>query len=204
MSNIVLASKSPRRQDLFDILGVNYSQITAEINEEILANESPSSAVSRIATLKAKAVAKIAPIDSIIISADTIVVCSGIILGKPNNRQEAFDFLTMLSGKSHKVMTGICLYNLNTNIIENELVTTLVYFRNLTSSEIDSYINTKEPYDKAGGYGIQGKGALLVEKIEGCYYNVVGLPLVTLYKMLAKQGVNLLGSVNDEGVQAHD
>lgn len=200
MVNIILASKSPRRQELLNMLGLNFTQISAEIDEIILPEELPNQAVQRIAVEKAKKVAEQVTNDSIIISADTIVVCNGIILGKPSNKEEAYKFLNLLSGKSHEVMTGVAINNTKTNNIEANVETTLVHFRSLTSIEINHYIATNEPFDKAGGYGIQGKGALLVEKISGCYFNVVGLPITTLYLMLKRQGVDLLGGVGDRGI----
>ncbi|HZK44152.1 MAG TPA: Maf family protein [Syntrophomonadaceae bacterium] len=192
MKKIILASGSPRRRELFDRLGIDYTQITAEIAEDIQLNELPEEAVRRIAQEKAKAVSQ-ALKSGIIVSADTIVVYNGMILGKPKNELEAFDFLETLSGNSHRVITAICLINKHTGFCAVKTATTLVHFRDLSGEEIKAYIATKEPFGKAGAYAIQGIGALLVEKIEGCYFNVVGLPLTILYEMLLEQGVNLLG-----------
>lgn len=190
MANIILASKSPRRRELLDILGLDYIQMTGTTNEVIYPDEFPYQAVRRLAIEKAEAVAK--QVDNgIIIAADTAVVLDGIILGKPADKDEAYQFLTRLSGKAHQVMTAVCVKNAASGFYEARVETTLVYFRNLNPEEINAYISTSEPYDKAGGYGIQGKGALLVKRIEGCYFNVVGLPLTTLYEMLKVQGVDL-------------
>jgi len=130
--------------------------------------------------------------NGLIIAADTIVVLDDIILGKPTNKEEAYQFLTQLSGRAHQVMTAVCVKNLATGFCDVRVETTLVYFRDLKPEEINAYISTNEPYDKAGGYAIQGRGALLVKRIEGCYFNVVGLPLTTLSEMLKDQGVDLL------------
>lgn len=190
MANIILASKSPRRRELLDNLGIDYKQIVASTDEVIYANETPYEAVRRLAIEKAESAAQ--KVDNgIIISADTIVVLDGIILGKPADKDEAYKFLSRLSGKAHQVMTAVCVKNVTSGFYEAKVETTLVYFRDLKAEEIKAYISTNEPYDKAGGYAIQGKGALLVRKIEGCYFNVVGLPLTTLYDMLKVQGVNL-------------
>ncbi len=199
MHKLVLASKSPRRHEIFDMLGLNYISTSVEIDEQILATESPENAVKRIARKKAESAAKNF-VDYIIISADTIVVCDNIILGKPRGKKEAYDFLSQLSGKSHQVVTGVCLYNPQTNYMDVRAEKTTVFFRNLTAEEINHYIKTKEPYDKAGAYGIQGRGALLIERIEGSYYNVVGLPITTLYLMLKEQNINILGGTGDGGI----
>ncbi len=192
MTNIILASTSPRRQDLFNLLGIDYRQIPAKINEYIYPNEPPEAAVKRLAQAKAEAVEKDVP-RGIIIAADTIVVCNELILGKPADDDEAFKYLSLLSGQAHQVMTAICLKEANTGYLDVQVEKTLVYFRHLTPEEIKAYIATKEPFDKAGAYAIQGRGAILVEKIVGCYFNVVGLPITRLYLMLKQQGVNLLG-----------
>ncbi len=195
----MLASKSPRRHEMFNMLGLNYITTSVEIDEKILAAESPENAVKRIARKKAKSAAKNFA-DYIIISADTIVVCDNIILGKPRNKGEAYEFLSQLSGKSHQVMTGVCLYNPLANYMDVRAEKTSVFFRNLTTEEINYYVETREPYDKAGAYGIQGRGALLIDRIEGCYYNVVGLPITTLYLMLKEQNINILGGADDRGI----
>jgi septum formation protein len=122
--------------------------------------------------------------DSIIVAADTIVVIDGKILGKPKNEIEAYDMLKLLSNKIHRVYSGIAIINTANNIMKSEAVFTEVKFSELSHEDIINYINSKEPLDKAGSYGIQGLGAIFVEKINGCYYNVVGLPLNRLNKMI--------------------
>ncbi|NLB89410.1 MAG: septum formation inhibitor Maf [Syntrophomonadaceae bacterium] len=191
MAKIILASKSPRRRELLDILGINYTQIAAATNEVIYPNETPYQAVKRLAVEKAESVAKQVD-NSLIIAADTVVVLDGKILGKPTSKEEAYQFIKDLSGKVHQVMTAVCVKNTVTGFCDARVETTLVYFRDLEEEEINAYISTNEPYDKAGGYAIQGKGSLLVKRIEGCYFNVVGLPLTTLYEMLKAQGVDFL------------
>ncbi len=131
--------------------------------------------------------------DCIVIGCDTIVVLNDHILEKPETEDDARRMLSLLSGKAHTVHSGLSVRD---NKIQKEItehVKTTVKFRDLSSMEIDGYISTGEPFDKAGAYGIQGKGALFVEYINGCYYNVVGLPLVTLYKILLKTGINIWG-----------
>jgi len=130
--------------------------------------------------------------DSIVIAADTIVVLEGQIMGKPLNEDDARHKLSRLSGRRHEVITAVCV-KMGEEICEVEDETTRVYFRPLSAQEITAYVASGEPADKAGAYGIQGRGGLLVEKIEGCYFNVVGLPLSRLYLMLKKHGVDLLG-----------
>ena len=129
----------------------------------------------------------------LVIGADTIVVCDDQILGKPKDEQHAEEMLTLLSNRSHKVMTGIAIVDSDTNEVWQWVETTMVHFRALSKEDIRGYLNRKEYVDKAGGYGIQGYGALLVEKIEGCYFNVVGLPLSALAIGLKEMGVNVYG-----------
>lgn len=191
MKKIILASASPRRQQLLANLGVPFNIFPANIEEEIFPSEKPRDAVRRIAEAKARAVAK-SFAEGLIIAADTAVVLAGEFLGKPSSPGEANEMLQRLSGRSHQVITAVCLYDVKSaaTIVDEE--ETRVYFRTLTREEIESYVKTGEPMDKAGAYGIQDRGALLVEKIEGCYFNVVGLPLGRLYLMLKGYGINLL------------
>ncbi len=192
MKNIILASASPRRKELLEILKLNFSIISVNIDENLLPEESPHDAVRRLARLKAEAVMSRISGDSIVIAADTIVVLEGQIMGKPLNEDDARHKLSRLSGRRHEVITAVCV-KMGEEICEVEDETTRVYFRPLSAQEITAYVASGEPADKAGAYGIQGRGGLLVEKIEGCYFNVVGLPLSRLYLMLKKHGVDLLG-----------
>lgn len=191
MKKIILASASPRRQQLLANLGVPFTSFPANIDEGVLLSEKPRDAVRRIAEAKARAVA-VSFEEGLIIAADTAVVLAGEFLGKPSHSREAMVMLQRLSGRPHQVITAVCLYDVKTGQLLVDEEETRVYFRNLTREEIESYVNTGEPMDKAGAYGIQDRGALLVDKIEGCYFNVVGLPLGRLYLMLKSFGVNLL------------
>jgi septum formation protein len=188
--DIVLASGSPRRAELLSRMGVSYRVVISKAKEN---NPYPpwSQWVQNLALHKAQAVAALT--GELILAADTIVVKDEKVLGKPINEQDAEEMLAFLSGDVHEVMTGITLINSLTGQVFHDLEVTKVYFRTLTAREIKAYVASKEPLDKAGAYGIQGLGGLLVEKIEGCYYNVVGLPLVKTMNLLRKCGVSILG-----------
>lgn len=192
MQKIILASSSPRRQELLANLGLYFSIISAAIDESILPHEHPRDAVRRLARLKALDVASRVEGDALIIAADTVVVLNGKILGKPADQDDAYRMLSLLSGRCHEVITAVAICS-GEGKYEVEDETTRVYFRSLSTDEIRAYLSCGESYDKAGAYGIQGRGGLLVEKIEGCYFNVVGLPLGRLYLMLKKHGIDLLG-----------
>ncbi len=188
---VILASRSPRRQMLLEMLGINFSCKPAEVDEIIFPAELPLEAVKRIARQKAEIVAETIN-EGIIIAADTIVVYEGEILGKPLDENDAFLKLSTLKGQSHNVITALCVKDVISGSYELEAEITRVYFRNMSEKEIWGYIATGEPMDKAGAYGIQGIGSIFVDRIEGCYFNVVGLPLSRLYIMLKRYGVNLL------------
>lgn len=153
--------------------------------------DEPRHLVENLAWQKAREVCTRVP-TSIVLAADTIVVKDGKIMGKPHDRQEAVRMLQHLSGGKHQVITGVCLIDMAgiKELVDSEVTT--VHFRELSEREITRYINSGEPFDKAGGYGIQGKGALLVSDIEGCFYNVVGLPLAKLQTMFQCLGISLL------------
>lgn len=181
----ILASASPRRKELltkivrdFEVVISNFDEDSVKFNGDI------EEYVKTLAKGKAQSVAEQSSKDSIIIAADTIVVIDGKILGKPKNEDDAYNMLKLLSNKVHRVYSGIAVINTTNNIIKNEAIYTEVKFSELTHEDISNYINSKEPLDKAGAYGIQGLGALFVEKINGCYYNVVGLPLNMLNKII--------------------
>lgn len=186
---IILASKSPRRKDLLNLLGVNFEVITADIDETINLKLPVFDEVARLSYQKAKKVAETVDKDDLIISADTVVELNGSLLGKPKNRQDAFNMLSALSGRTHSVLTAVTVLQGNKRL--TEIVITGVTFAKMEKEEIDAYIETGEPMDKAGAYGIQGKAAKFVRSIEGDYYNVVGLPLSTLYSMLKQFDINL-------------
>lgn len=179
---IILASGSPRRKELLKLIFNDFEIRSADIYETIPDSLKNENAAEFLACLKAKSIK--ANNDEMIIGCDTIVLADNKILGKPKDIQHCREMLNMLSGKTHLVCTGVCIIY---NSIEMSFTEqTKVTFHNLTESEIENYIKTKEPMDKAGGYGIQGKGALLVKSISGDYFNVVGLPVSRLYQELKK------------------
>jgi len=189
--DIILASNSPRRKDLLRQIGIIFSSEPAHINESILPGETPEVYAKRVALDKAHIAGKRAK-RGIVIAADTIVVLDDTILGKPSDDHDAVRMLTMLSGRMHRVITGIVVMDASTGRTLTNTSITRVWFRALTDEEIRSYVSTGEPLDKAGAYGIQEKGALLVEKINGCYFNVVGLPVSLLGVMLRAFDIDLL------------
>ncbi|MBO8158790.1 nucleoside triphosphate pyrophosphatase [Thermosyntropha sp.] len=199
MPKIILASESPRRSELLRCIGIDFIKHPASVDEEFYSHENPEEVVKRLASNKAENVADQYS-KGIVVAADTVVVLGRKILGKPADENEAHAMLSMLSGKKHQVITGVCVKDIGKNIKIVEAELTNVYFRTLEEEEIWYYIKTGEPMDKAGAYGIQGLGALLVEKIEGCYFNVVGLPLNRLNKMFKVLGLNILGGEGFGGV----
>lgn len=189
MKNIILASASPRRKQLLNQMGIDHTIIVSEINEDDMRGLPPREMVEGLAQMKAKAVAdhlEEAQKNSLVIGADTIVVLHGQILGKPNNEEEARKMLTLLSGKMHLVYTGVSVIRPTDGKEETFAQKTKIYMKHMSSDEIMQYILTKEPLDKAGSYGIQGKGGVFVEKIEGDYFSVMGLPIAKLYDTLKK------------------
>lgn len=200
LKKVILASASPRRNNLLQKLGLAFETDPADIDESISPKENPVDAVQRIAAAKAGAVGDRHP-DSVVIAADTVVVCKGQILGKPADKTDAYNMLSLLSGVEHEVITGLCVLDTATGRGETGHEMTRVWFRELETDEIKAYIATGEPLDKAGAYAIQGLAAIFVAGIEGCYYNVVGLPLSRLYLMLKRQGMYLPGSGSGERIQ---
>ena len=190
-SPIILASNSPRRKELLRQIGVNYISDPANVDESVLQGESPEAYALRVALDKARVAAARAA-SGLVVAADTIVVLDDNILGKPVDMQDAERMLVMLAGREHRVITGIAIIDAATGKSLTSTSVTKVWFRQLTRDEIIAYVNTGEPLDKAGAYGIQEKGALLVDKVEGCYFNVVGLPLSLLNTMLKEFQVNLM------------
>ena len=174
--DIILASKSPRRREILENTKVRFSVKESQIDEIIKVNESPKETVMRLAYEKALDVAS-SNKDSLVIGADTIVVINEQILGKPKNEEEAYNMIKLLSGKTHYVITGFALINLSLNKKVVDCEVSQVTFKELSEECIKDYINTKESLDKAGAYGIQGYGGLLVKNIQGDYFNIVGLPI---------------------------
>lgn len=185
MRRIVLASASPRRKDLLEQCGVRPEIIASDLNEYINYKNTPEETAMSLSFQKAIDVASKVG-EGIVIGADTVVVLEDEILGKPLDDKEAFSMLLKLSGKKHRVITGFSIIDLAVPTKVVEYVSTDVYFKDLNEKEIMDYIYTGEFSGKAGSYAIQGKGALLVEKIEGCYFNVMGLPVSKLNSSLKK------------------
>lgn len=177
---IILASQSPRRQELMGHFPFPFTVRVSRADEQMDSTKAPETEVARISRGKAQAVPH-SPED-IVIGADTVVVCDGVILGKPRDEADAYRMLSMLSGRAHQVMTGVTVLQGEKLVSFTEI--TDVYFRPLSEEEILAYIRTKDPMDKAGAYGIQSGACLFVEKIIGDYYNVVGLPICHLALVL--------------------
>jgi septum formation protein len=188
---IILASNSPRRRELLRQVGLTFTTDPADVDESILPGEDAEAYAVRVALDKARVVAGRVE-KGIVIAADTIVVLGDLVLGKPADARDAERMLDMLSGRMHRVISGLAIVDAATEKTLTKAAITSVWFRDLTPGEIRSYVATGEPLDKAGAYGIQEKGALLVQKIEGCYFNVVGLPLSLLGDMLREIGLPLL------------
>ena len=186
---VVLASASPRRLALLQQVGVEAQVCPADFAEEAGLASAAQEIALHNAVGKCRAVVRQLGDAVPVVAADTIVVIDEAILGKPRDAEEAAAMLARLSGRNHQVLTAVAVAYAGREVAK--VCTTQVFFRELTEAEIDAYVATGEPLDKAGSYGIQGKGALLVEKIEGCYNNVVGLPLTMLDSMLKEIGVNM-------------
>ena len=214
---IILASASPRRKELLENIGLKFEVIPSGIDENI--ENKPFSFAKRecskslkggfagledfcaahffelienIAFEKVLDVKEKIHYPAIIIGSDTVVIINNKILGKPENKEDAFNMLKLLSGKTHRVISAIAVYDTETKKVIKDSVMSEVTFRKLDNQEIQSYIESGEPMDKAGAYGIQKKGAMLVEKINGCYFNVMGISVVKLYEILKEFGVKLL------------
>lgn len=181
--NIILASASPRRKEILENVNVKFTVVASDIDEVILENEPPKELVKRLAFEKCMDIARKNK-DALVIGADTIVVLNNHILGKPNNEEDAYNMVKLLSGKKHQVITGISLINLRSDKKVIDYVVSEVTFKDLSEETIRDYINTKESLDKAGAYGIQGYGGLLVENINGDYFNIVGLPISRISDLL--------------------
>lgn len=193
MDKIILASSSPRRREILNQAAIPFTVMPADVDEENAElTGAPEQKAEQLAFMKAMNVAE--KMDKgLVVGADTIVVCGGEVFGKPVDRADARRMLEKLNGREHLVITGIAVLDaaVGTARIGHEV--TEVRFAQLTDSEIETYIDSKEPFDKAGSYAVQGKGALMVEGISGCYTNVVGLPLRKLYCMLKEFGVQDFG-----------
>jgi septum formation protein len=184
--HVILASQSPRRRDLLNLIGISHTVRPADIDETPLPNESPIECVERLARAKARRIAANEP-EALVIAADTIVVIDNAILNKPVDTSDARRMLRMLQGRRHDVYTAVCVTRGEREAAGVE--DTGVWFRVLDDPSIDAYIATGEPMDKAGAYGIQGYGATIVERVDGDFFTVVGLPLVRLTRLFAEIGV---------------
>lgn len=189
--NIILASASPRRRELLERMGLEFTVRTAGHDETMNSSKPAEEEVRRVSALKAEAVRPLCEFEDVIIAADTVVVSDGSVMGKPATKSEACDMLRRLSGSAHQVITGLTVSKGES--MRSVSVTTDLRFRPLSEAEIAAYVETGEPMDKAGAYGIQGLAAMFVESLNGDYYNVMGLPVCTLTGILREFGVELLG-----------
>lgn len=183
--NLILASQSPRRKELMGLFHVPFTVRAADIDETMDSGRSPYDEVARVSRLKAEATPR--EPDDVVIAADTIVVCDGKVLGKPKDEADAVAMLRLLSGRDHQVMTGMTVLRGGEAVTHTEV--TDIHFRNLSEQEIVSYVRTGEPMDKAGSYAIQGGAALFCERMDGDYYNVVGLPVCRLGQILRRMAI---------------
>jgi septum formation protein len=185
---LILASASPRRAEILRDAGVSFSVMSSAIDETPYPNENPSALVERLANAKADLVAARALGPAIVVAADTVVVLDGHVLGKPRSREEGGHMLEQLSGRTHSVLTGVSLIRLPDAVRRQFVESTLVQFAAISKEEIARYLTTEESHDKAGAYGIQGRAGRYIPRIEGCYFNVVGLPLSRLLASLEELG----------------
>ena len=182
---VILASQSPRRRELLNLIGIPHEVSPADIDESVWPGEAPVPHCERLARGKAQALADM-HVDAVVVGSDTIVVVDGDILGKPRDRDEAIAMLTRLSGRSHLVHTAVAVAH--GGVVRSGVETVHVTFRALTAPQIAAYVDTGEPMDKAGAYGIQGFGATIVERVDGDYFAVMGLPLGRLVGLVRELG----------------
>jgi len=191
---LILASGSPRRQELIRLLGLPVEVVPSNVDEDTPEDWTPQRIVEELAHRKALSVteqlAGRASVDSIVVGSDTIVVLDNEVMGKPRDTEDAIRMLELLSGRTHEVYTGVSCVRVSDGETVTSHRVTRVRMRSLTAEQISRYVATGEPNDKAGAYGIQEIGALLVESIDGCYFNVVGLPVSLLSEMLEKYGIS--------------
>jgi septum formation protein len=185
---LILASASPRRAEILRGAGITFAVLSSAVDETPFPGESPHDIVQRLASAKAELVAARAVGPAIVIAADTVVALEGQIIGKPRSTDDARHILEQLASRTHSVLTGVALIRLPDGERRSFVETTHVHFSALSSDEIFHYLATGEPYDKAGAYAIQGRAGRYIQRIEGCYFNVVGLPLARLSQELAELG----------------
>lgn len=193
MSGLVLASSSPRRKAILEQLGLEFDVMVSDIAEDLDYTISPEEMAKSLAYQKAYDIAKKITGDKLVLGSDTIVVLDNEILGKPKDDEDVFKMLQKLSGRTHRVITGVCLYNLGDASSLTESDTSHIKLREISDNEIKGYIASGEPFGKAGSYAIQGLGGIFVEKIEGSYSGIVGLPVFLVDKMLKHYGIEILG-----------
>lgn len=195
MTQLILASSSPRRKELLEQLSLSFEVVTSSVDESLIELTEPEQLVMELALRKARSVAATSFLSAVIIGADTVVSIDGQILGKPKDKKHAFQMLQQLSNRKHQVFTGISLVEVKSGQIRQIFTNfrkTDVWMRTLSEQDISWYVETGEPMDKAGSYGIQAFGACLVDRIDGCYFNVVGLSLSLLEKMFRQLGYHLM------------
>lgn len=197
LPQVILASASPRRHELLARLAIPFTIVAADIAEHPLCHETPHAYVRRLAKRKAQHVAQCFPA-AVVLGADTAVIVDQQILGKPTGAEDAKQMLTRLSGRVHQVMTGLAVLQHSRRFCRQACVLTRVRFRSLSTLEIERYVDTGEPYDKAGAYAIQGQAAAFVERLDGCYTNVVGLPLQHTAALLRAAGLPITLSGRSE------
>ena len=194
MTKIILASASDRRKDILSQVGISYEVMPSSIDEDAIQADTPAALVEALSAAKAEDIAERLTKNFVIIGADTVVVKDNSILGKPSDEAEAAKMLQMLQGNRHEVYTGVTLISVSPEgkgLIDTFHVRTIVDMIPMTAAQIDAYIKTGEPMDKAGAYGIQGRGAAYIQDIAGDYYNAVGLPISTVLARLANMGIDL-------------
>ena len=191
MRKIILASASPRRKELLEKIGLKFEVEPSNYAEDMHSKLNPDELARAISLGKSRAVASKHK-NAIVIAADTFIVFRGKIMGKPNTEAEARKMLMALRGKSHSVITGFTILDTEENKVLTKSVETVIHIKKLTPKEIDAYVKSKEPLDKAGAYAIQGLGSVIVERIEGDYFNVMGLPLSALAESLTEFGIHIL------------
>lgn len=196
---LILASASPRRAELLQLLGVDFEVIPSHMDETSRNDETPPEHVQRLSSEKAEMIAALFP-DALVLGADTVVVIAGRMLGKPGNPGEARDMLKRLSGREHIVYTGFSLIQKKKGRRRTQVVRSVVLFKEIPEDEISWYVSSEEPYDKAGGYAVQGMGAFFIREIRGSYTNVMGLPLSEVVETLKDMGsLTFSGDQHDRG-----
>ena len=193
MRRIILASTSPRRKMLLEQIGLAFEQVASDYEEDMTLDMPPAELAKFLSKGKADSVSKNFD-DALVIAADTIVEFDGEIFGKPHTPENSFEMLSRLNGTTHSIITGMTIIDTASGRVESKAVTTEVDFRQLTEDEIQAYVDSGEPLDKAGAYGIQSLGVILIKEIRGDYSNIVGLPLTPLVEMLKDFGVDVLST----------